>query len=330
MHPAVALDLGERLHARRQLVADAADAAILVEVAVVVAGGGAVGERRVLVDGTVDGGAGGQIQPVEILVDAEGAAERRIDRITGEAGLDVRAAGIVGGHQQPHFRGEMGILADIETAVDVTGEVGPIDIGRRRRDRAVDGRRQAVAVAGERAPEIGDQSMAIPVGHREEFRRHHPERHPLRRIEPARIGVVAAAEFDRRLDQKAAGVVADRAEGIIIDLEPLARRLAFDGAGHRRRQRCLVGKLGGRDRQSQRSGRVDRGRCRRGTAGPRRRFRPCLARMGLRLPACAIERIEAGVGSAVGSRNTIGRDLPDPRRRGRVRVAALAVARRIA
>ena len=110
MHAAVALDLGERLQPRRQFVADAADAAILVEVAVVVAGGGAVGERRVLVDGAVDGAAGEKSQPVEILVDAEGAAERRIDRISGEAGLDVRAAGIVGGDQQPQFRGEMGVL----------------------------------------------------------------------------------------------------------------------------------------------------------------------------------------------------------------------------
>ena len=47
--------------------------------------------------GAVDGAAGGNLQPVEILVDAERAAERREDRISGEARLHVRAAGIVGG-----------------------------------------------------------------------------------------------------------------------------------------------------------------------------------------------------------------------------------------
>ena len=38
MHAGVALDLDERFQARHQIVADAADAAILVEVAVVIAG----------------------------------------------------------------------------------------------------------------------------------------------------------------------------------------------------------------------------------------------------------------------------------------------------
>jgi len=44
VHAAVALDLGERFYARQQVVADAADAAELIEVAVVIAGRAAVGE----------------------------------------------------------------------------------------------------------------------------------------------------------------------------------------------------------------------------------------------------------------------------------------------
>ena len=189
-------------------------------------------------------------------------------------------------------RGEVGVFGDIETAVDMAGEIRPVDIGRRRRDRAVDDRRQGAAIAGERSPEIGDQRVALPVGDGEEFRRDHPERRSLRHGGAAGIGVVAAAEFDRGLDQKAAGVIADRAERIVIDLEPLARRLAVDRAGHRRRQRRLVGGFRRRNRQPQR-----RVRCRRQTAaaaGTGRRLRLGLARIEFRLLARAIERVEAG------------------------------------
>ncbi len=114
MHAVVALDFGERLQPRQQIVADAADAAELVEVAVVIGGRCAVGQHGVLIDGAVDGAAGGNLQAVEILVDAEGAAERRVDRIAGKTGLDVRTAGIVGGDAQARFRGQAGIVGDIE------------------------------------------------------------------------------------------------------------------------------------------------------------------------------------------------------------------------
>ena len=53
----------------------------------------------------VDGGAGGDVEPVETLVETKGAADRLVDRIPGEAGLDVRAAGIVGGDTQARLRG---------------------------------------------------------------------------------------------------------------------------------------------------------------------------------------------------------------------------------
>ena len=140
-------------------------------------------------------------------------------------------------------------LADVEAAVDVADEIRPVDIGRRRRHNAID-RRKGVGVAGERAPEIGNQRVALPVGDGEKFRRDQIERRALLGTRSARIGVVAAAEFERGLDQKAAGVIADRAERIVIDLQPFARRLADHRAGHRGRDRRLVGGLGRRDRQA--------------------------------------------------------------------------------
>ena len=96
-------------------------------------------------------------------------------------------------------------------------EIGPVDIERRRQRRAVGVRREVAAVTGEGAAEIGDQRVAIPVGERDELRRDHVERLALRRDEPAGIGVVAAGDFDRGLDQEAAGVIADRAERIVVD-----------------------------------------------------------------------------------------------------------------
>ena len=171
MHAAVALDFSERLDPRHEVVADATDAAELVEVAVVVGGRGAIGEFGLLVDGAIGGGADGNLQPVETLVDAERAAERGIDGIFRQAGLDVRAAGIVGGEPQPALAGEAGIAGNVETAVDMPGEIRPLDIDRRRRDGAVGRQRKIVAVAGEGAAQVGDNSMTLPVRHREKFRR---------------------------------------------------------------------------------------------------------------------------------------------------------------
>ena len=132
--------------------------------------------------------------------------------------------------------GQAGVAGDVEAAVDMAGEIRPVEIGRRRRDGAVGRRREGVAIAGERAAQIGDQRVTLPVGDGEKFRRDHIERRALRHAGAAGIGVVAAGEFDRGLDQKAAGVIADRAERIVVDLEPLARRLADHGAGHRGRR----------------------------------------------------------------------------------------------
>ena len=214
----------------------------------------------------------------------------------------------------------MGVFGDIETAVDVTVEIRPVDIGRRRRDRAIDDGWKAAAIAGERSPEIGDQRVALPIGDGEKFRRDHPERQSLGfGGKAAGIGVVAAAEFDRGLDQKAAGIIADRAERIVVDLEALARRLADDGARHRRRQRRLVG--GFRTAESTTAAAQIWIRRRRRAAGTWRRLRLGLARIEFRLLALAVERVEAGVRCAAGGGKAIGGNLADPRRRAGVLAA---------
>ena len=128
---AVALELGERFHAGQEIVAEPADAAILVEVAVVIGRRGAVGELAVGIDGAIDSAAGRKLQAIENLVDAEGAAERRKDRIPRKPSLNIRAAGIVGGDAQAQLRGKTGVAGDVETAVDMAGEIRPVETGRR-------------------------------------------------------------------------------------------------------------------------------------------------------------------------------------------------------
>ena len=202
----------------------------------------------------------------------------------------------------------------------MAGEIRPVDIDRRRGDGAVGRRRKVVAVAGERSAQIGDQRVALPVGDREKFRRDHIERRSLRHEGAAGIGVVAAAQFERGLDQKAAGVIADRAERIVVDLQPLARRLADHRAGHRRRDRRLVG--GSPTAGSTAApGRCRASATRRPAAGARRRLRLGLARIEFWLLAGAVERVVAGGGGAAGGGKAVGRDLADPRRRRHVLVA---------
>ena len=119
MNAAIAFDFAERPRPRQQIVADAADAAILIEVAVVVGGLLAVGELRILIGGAIDGAGRGQAQPVEILLEAERAAGGRIKRILAQAGLNVRAAGIVGADPQMQFGKDAGVAVDIEPGVDL-------------------------------------------------------------------------------------------------------------------------------------------------------------------------------------------------------------------
>ena len=123
-------NLAERPEPRHQVVADAREAAILVEVAVVVAGDGAVGELRLLIDGAVGKARDRHAQPVEVVLDAGGAAERGRQRIFRQSGLDVGRAGVVGEDAQPRLRVDPGIAADVDAAVDLTVEVGTVDAGR--------------------------------------------------------------------------------------------------------------------------------------------------------------------------------------------------------
>ena len=205
-------------------------------------------------------------------------------------------------------------------------EVRPVDIERRRQRRAVAVRREVAAVAGEGAAQIGDQRVAFPVGERHEFRRDHVERPGLRRCQPAGIGVVAAGELDRGFDQETAGVIADRAERIVIDLQALARRLSHHRAGHGGRDRRLVRRFRRRNRKPQPRGRRNR---RRRTAGADRRLRPGLPGIVFRLLALAVERVVAGIGGAARGRQAVFRDLSDPRRRGPVALLQLRIVERI-
>src|SRR5690349_2606154 len=107
----------------------------------------------------------------------------------------------------------------------MTSKIRPVEISRRRSNGAVCGRRKSLAVTGERTPEIGDDGVALPIRDREKFRGHHVERRSLCDGNASRIAVIAATQFERRLDQEAASVIADSAEWIVVDLQPLARRL---------------------------------------------------------------------------------------------------------
>src|SRR6185437_6140882 len=86
------------------------------------------------------------------------------DWISGEPGLDVRAAGIVGRDPQPRLPGEIEIPGDIEPAVDMAGEVRPVEIGRRRIGLAVERRRQRAAITGEGAAQINETTLAATSG----------------------------------------------------------------------------------------------------------------------------------------------------------------------
>ena len=206
-------------------------------------------------------------------------------------------------------------------------KLGPGDIGRRRGDRAVDDRRQIIAIAGVGAAQIGHQRMPLPVGYGEKLRRHHPERKTLRHEGAARVAVVAAAELNRGLDQEASSVIADRAERIVVQLQdacvaaaplrcrrPRAAPASCWRTAMARSTTAIVpaglscGGGGG------------------GLPGPGDGFGLVCPGIELRLLAGAIERVESGIGGTAGRGQTILRNLSDPRRRRFViRVTQLVV-----
>ncbi|MGY3652804.1 hypothetical protein ACVWW2_008095 [Bradyrhizobium sp. LM4.3] len=297
------------LQARLQLVGKAPHAAILVEVTIIVAEGRAIGQLGIGVGGAIDGGAGSDLEAIKGLVEADGRAVGGVNRIFLQAGLHIRAAGIVGGEPQAELRGQLEIAIDVDAAVDMAGKVGAVNLDRRGRGKAVDRRRHVVGVARERAAQIGDQRVALPVGHHEKVGRDDISRRADRLVQTRRIGVVAGGELEPTLDQEAAGIVADRAERILVELEAAAQRLAGHVAGQRRRHRRLVRSLGGWRRDARRAERSIR-RCRRHRrAGTDRAFRLWLSGIELWLQPLAVERIVSGGAGAIGSGQAVGRDL---------------------
>ena len=90
----ILLHFDERFDAGVEIEADARDTGILVEIAVGIARGFAVGQHGILVLHAVEGALERHDQAVEGLHDAERAAERGIDRQAGETGRKVRGAGL--------------------------------------------------------------------------------------------------------------------------------------------------------------------------------------------------------------------------------------------
>ena len=110
----VGADFDERLKPRHQVVAGAQRAAEAIVVAVGIAARGAVGEFRFLVLGALRRALDGDLDAVEALRQAEGAAERRVDREARQPRLHVRAARIVGADDQDAFADQRGVARDVE------------------------------------------------------------------------------------------------------------------------------------------------------------------------------------------------------------------------
>ena len=208
----------------------------------------------------------------------------------------------------------------------MAGEVRTIDIGRRRIDLpAVDQRRQGAAIAGEGAAQIRDNSVALPVRHREKLRRDHPLRQAVRLEDAAGIGVVAAGDLQRRLDQEAAGIVADRAERIVVQLHAPAHRLARHIVGHPGRQRLLVGALRRRHRETKLACEIFRRLLRRLRAGTCGLLRLDLRRIIFRQLSLAIERVVAGLFRTAGRGQAVARHFADARLRRRLARARIGI-----
>ena len=199
MHAAVGVDLDIGLHARRQLIAGAQRAAILVVISVVIAGGRAVGELRTLIGGALDVAFDRQIEPIELLTKAGAAADGGEDRKLGEAGLQIRTAGIVGRDQQTAVEIDARVAGDVDAAVHLAVEIGPAQ--RRRLVRTV---------AGIAAAQIGLELVPRPVRLRQQFRRDGVERGALAARRAPGVAVVAADQFDRRIEREGAGTHAER------------------------------------------------------------------------------------------------------------------------
>ena len=196
---------------------------------------------------------------------------------------------------------------DVEPAVDMAVESRAIDVGRRGRRRRC--RYPAAAWCRSRCRSRADRPPA-----RDGPNPRSPSVPGRRRRTPnscggvrcGRIGVVAAAGLHGRLDQEAAGVIADRAERIVVAPQPPTRRLPRHGTGDRRGNRRAVDPGGWQRRRRHRRGRpVAR-------TEPVRPRLPRIESVGL---APAIQRIVARDRGAGRGRGAIGRNSADSRRR---------------
>ncbi len=139
------------------------------------------------------------VEPVELLRDAERAADRGVDRQLGEAGLKVRAARIVGRDEEAAFENDLCLARDVDAAVDFRIEKRPIER-----------RREVFAIIGVGAANVGGQRMARPVGLHQQFRRDDIVRGSAAAWHVRWIGVVAGRKLDRREKQKRPAANADR------------------------------------------------------------------------------------------------------------------------
>ena len=158
---------------------------------------------------------------------AERAAERGVERQLREAGQDVRTARIVGRNDGPALEQDFGGARDIECAVDFGVEIGNAE---RRHEGAV-------LIIGIGAGDIGGERTARPQRPHVQFRRGHViDRGGTRRGSMCRVGIISARQFDRRQNQKRAGLDAERLVRVAGGDRQRAVRHRAERQGVRRRR----------------------------------------------------------------------------------------------
>ena len=188
----VGFHLDERFQAGIEFVADAPNTGILVEVAVVVARRGAVGELRGIIRGAIEGALERHRHAAELLRHADRIADVEVERQLGELGLQVRAAGIVGVDEIAHLEIELGVARDVDAAVNLGVEKGHIE----RRQQV------AVGVLGPGADDIGGERMIGPQRRNPKLRCDNTIRRGRTARGTFRIGAVAGRHIDRRQQQE--------------------------------------------------------------------------------------------------------------------------------
>src|SRR5205807_9100923 len=159
MNAAIRVELQERLDAGGQLVIGAQLDGRLIEVAIYVAGGRAVGEDGLLIGGAVEGALERVVEAIELLGEAEAPADVGRDRKLGEADLDVGASGIVGRDDETAFEIDLRPRRHIDAAVDLAVEGRPVEL-------------MLTGIGRVAAVQIGSELVAEPVRAGLELRRH--------------------------------------------------------------------------------------------------------------------------------------------------------------